>query len=269
MRTTLVITTYERPDALRAVLTTVVTQSAQPTEIIVADDGSGDATGAVVREFQRGALRPLSHVWQEHDGFRLTRVRNLAILAATGDYLVFVDGDMLLHREFIADHVAMARRGYFSQGVRIPLSEANTAQRLATPQSDFTTPITRGARLRRLYGLHAPLLSRALRHVGNYAIAIKGCNQAYWREDLLRVNGFNEAIEGWGPEDKELAARLANTGVARQTLLFGGIAWHLHHPPASRDRRLANELVLRSTLAAGSVRCQRGLDAHQRNKAVS
>jgi hypothetical protein len=116
--------------------------------------------------------------------------------------------------------------------------------------------------LRRLYGLHAPRLQRAARRVANSLIAIKGCNQAFWRDDLLRVNGFDEQIEGWGPEDKELCARLQHAGVARQTLLFGGIAWHLDHAPAARDRRAANQAVLAATVAARRVRCVRGLDAH-------
>ena len=78
------------------------------------------------------------------------------------------------------------------------------------------------------------------RSLANGFIAIKSCNLGVWRDDLVRVNGFDEAIEGWGPEDKELCARLENAGVRRQTLLFGGIACHLHHAPASRAALPAN-----------------------------
>ena len=83
------------------------------------------------------------------------------------------------------------------------------------------------------------------------------------------MNGFNEAIEGWGPEDKELAARLQHAGVKRQSLLFGGIAWHLHHPPAARDRRTANEQLLQATLANGVTRCEHGLDSQSPDNPVS
>jgi hypothetical protein len=98
-------------------------------------------------------------------------------------------------------------------------------------------------------------------------IAIKGCNQAFWRDDLVRVNGFNEAIEGWGPEDKELAARLDNSGIRRQTLLFGGVAFHLHHAPASRAALPGNLAVLDATRREGKIRCERGLDAHLHSRA--
>ncbi len=116
---------------------------------------------------------------------------------------------------------------------------------------------------RRLYGLHVPRLQGPLRHLASALIAIKGCNQAFWRDDLVRVNGFDEQIEGWGPEDKELCARLRFSGVRRQTLLFGGIAWHLQHPPASRAQHTANLLLLADTLATQRhSRC--GLSTHPR-----
>ena len=98
--------------------------------------------------------------------------------------------------------------------------------------------------------------------MANAFVATKSCNLAAWRADLECVNGFNEDMIGWGPEDKELAARLENTGVRRRTLVFGGIAYHLAHPPASREHRAANESILADTLRLGRMRCERGLDGH-------
>ena len=269
MGVSLIITTYERPDALQVVLESVASQRTPPAETIVADDGSGTSTTAVVQRFAAAHSNPLIHVRQEHRGFRVTRLRNLAIRAASGDYLVFVDGDMLLHPQFVADHLAVARAGFFTQGVRIPLCARTTSRVLAADEPGSPKPTTRGAGLRRLYGMRAPRVARLLRRTANGLLAIKGCNQAYWRSDLLRVNGFNEEIEGWGPEDKELAARLAQAGVRRQSLLFAGIAWYLHHEPASRARRAANEQILRDSIANRSTRCARGLDSHQPDKTVS
>ena len=116
--------------------------------------------------------------------------------------------------------------------------------------------------LRRAYLLHSPAFASLTRNLANGLIAIKGCNQGFWRNDLVLANGFNEAIEGWGPEDKELAARLQNAGIRRQTLLFGGIACHLHHAPASRAALPANLAVLEATRRERRVRCELGLDAH-------
>jgi hypothetical protein len=169
---------------------------------------------------------------------------------------------MLLHAEFVADHRRAATPGAWIQGVRIPLDGAATRRLLDAPG---TTPSPHALGLggrRRLYGVHAPALARLLARPANAVIAVKGCNQGFWRDDLVAVNGYDEEFVGWGPEDKDLCARLAHRGIARRTLLFGGIAWHLDHSPAERTHREANEARLRATLATRRVRCERGLDAH-------
>jgi glycosyltransferase involved in cell wall biosynthesis len=262
MRIALAISTYQRPDALAAVLDSVERLSLPPAEVIVADDGSGPATREVVTAFIARSPVPARLVSQPHQGFRLTRLRNLAIAATQVDYLVFIDGDMLLHPKFIADHARQARVGFYTQGVRVRADAALTRALIAQPANRprLWSPGLGG--LRRTYLLHSPALSAITRRLGNNFIAIKGCNQGFWRADLVRANGFNEAIEGWGPEDKELVARLENAGVQRQTLLFGGIAVHLHHAPASRTALPANLAVLAETRRLRKTRCELGLDAH-------
>lgn len=263
MRLSLVITTYERPDALGAVLASVAAQTRRPDEVIVADDGSGASTAAVVQHWRTRLGAPLQHCRQDKLGFRLTRLRNVAIRAASGDYLVFIDGDMLLHRDFIADHARAATPARFTQGVRILLDAAATARLLTDPAAGLRLWSAGIGGLRRLYMLRSTWLSQRLRVLGNRLISIKGCNQAFWREDLHRVNGFEELIEGWGPEDKELCARLQNAGVQRQSLLAGGIAFHLHHPAASRKALEHNRAIYLRTLKEGRLRSERGLAEHE------
>lgn len=264
MRLSLAITTYERPDALAAVLQSVRRQIVPPDEILVADDGSGAATRELVDAFIACSPVPARHVFQPHDGFRLTRLRNLAIAASRCEYIVFIDGDMVLHPSFVADHAHIARPGFFTQGVRV-LADETLSRRLLADPAHLPSPLSPGlGGLRRAYLLHAPSLGRRASQLANGFVAIKGCNQGYWRDDLVRVNGFNEDIVGWGPEDKELAARLGHAGIRRQTLLFGGIAWHLHHAPASRGALPASQAVLEATRRDRKTRCDHGLDTHLR-----
>ena len=261
----LVITTHERPDALAAVLASVERQRDSPDVVVVADDGSGPQTRELVADFKRRSGIAVRHVWQEHRGFRVARLRNLAIAAlapADPGYLVFIDGDMLLHREFVADHRRFARPGWFTQGVRALADAALTQTLLARPLTRLSPASAGIGGLRRAYLLHSPAAAAATRLLANAVIAVKSCNFAAWRDDLVRVNGFDEAFEGWGPEDKELALRLRHAGVRRQTLLFGGIAVHLHHPAASRDALAANLARLEATRRERRVRCERGLDSH-------
>jgi len=267
MRLALVITTHERPEALAAVLDSVGGQRVAPGEVVIADDGSGAATQQVIAAFVARSAVPVRVVSQPHEGFRAARLRNLGIAATSSDYLVFIDGDMLLHPWFIADHQRLARPGFYTQGVRVHTDAALTKKLILEPAAlpSFWSAGLGG--LRRLYLLRSPWLAPMTRTLANGFIAIKSCNLAAWRDDLVRVNGFNEAFVGWGPEDKELCARLENAGVRRQTLLFGGIACHLHHAPVSRAALTANLTLLADARREPRVRCDLGLDAHFRSRA--
>jgi len=169
---------------------------------------------------------------------------------------------MLLHPSFIADHRHLARPGFYTQGVRVHTDAELTNRLIAAPAvlPSFASAGLGG--LRRVYLLRSRLLASMSRLPANGVVAIKSCNLGIWREDLVRVNGFDEAFTGWGPEDKELCARLDNAGVRRQTLMFGGVAFHLHHAPASRTALAANLALLADTRRERRVRCECGLEAH-------
>ncbi|HZF17825.1 MAG TPA: glycosyltransferase family 2 protein [Steroidobacteraceae bacterium] len=258
MRLALIVTTYERPDALARVLETVARQSVAPDELLVADDGSGPATGEVVAGFKSGAAFPVRHVWLPHDGYRVGRMRNRAIAASDADFIVIVDGDMLLHPDFIADHRRAARPGRYLQGCRIPLDEQATAHALASGETPRWTSRGLGVR-RRLYALHSPAASRWCGGIANGLLSIKGCNQGFWRSDLLAANGFDESLAGWGSEDKECCARLENAGLRRRSILFGAVAFHLHHPAADRSAHARNTAAVAATRTSGRTRCDHGI----------
>jgi glycosyltransferase involved in cell wall biosynthesis len=258
----LIVTTHEWPAALRRVLECVAAQTRAPDELLVADDGSGPATTAVVEEFRRLLPCPVRHLWQPHAGFRAGRARNCAIAASTADYLVLVDGDMLVAPEFVADHLDFALHGHYSQGVRIPLDPSATRVQLQ-PGAALPGPGSPGVGGRRsAYARRSPTRARLLRRLGNAFVAIKACNQGFWREDLIAVNGFDEAFTGWGSEDKDLCARLDNAGVRRQTLVFAAVAFHLHHPPTSRAGATLNRERWQQAARDGRTRCAQGVDGH-------
>lgn len=257
-RSTLIVTTYEWPEALDLTLRSIARQAMAPGEVIVADDGSGEGTARVVDRWRGRIAAPLIHLWQPHEGFRLARSRNRAIAAAKGEYLIIADGDMVLHRHFVADHLKAARRGTFIQGVRL-LTQADTAARMLREGCMDLSFFARGIRRRR-HTVRNLLLSRLLFWKRTGQNAIRGCNQAYWKSDLLRVNGFNEAFMGWGREDNEIAARLYNIGVYRRNLKFQALAIHLHHPPRQPGGLNPNDAILRQAIERRETWCPLGLD---------
>jgi GT2 family glycosyltransferase len=261
-RCCLVVTTHARPDALACVLEAVAAQSAPPDELVIAEDGTNRETAQVVGRHAAAAPYPVRHVRQPHQGFRAGRIRNAAVACTDCEYVVLLDGDMVVHPQFLADHRALARPGCWSQGVRIRL-DADATRRLIDRSGRLPRPWSRGLGLaRRAYALRWPGLARPLRSPANAVVAVKACNQGFWRRDLVDVNGFDESMDGWGSEDKELCARLGNAGVRRQTLLFAAVAWHLDHPPASRERAAENRARWHDTVRTGRTRCEAGIDTH-------
>jgi glycosyltransferase involved in cell wall biosynthesis len=227
----------------------------------VADDGSRPDTGELVEEWRQRLPIPVRHLWQEDEGFRLSRIRNSAIAAATGEYILFIDGDMVLHRHFVVDHKRAAERGHFVQGVRV-LTGMETGARMIREKKLDLRLLEPGIERRR-HLIRSRLLSRLLllrEHSGQRAI--RGSNQGYWRENLLRVNGFNEEMTGWGREDNEIAARLYHSGVLRRNLRFGGLAIHLWHRTRILEGENPNDRFLHETIETRATRCDRGIDGH-------
>lgn len=258
MTLSLIITTYNWPEALDSVLASVLEQSRLPDEIIVADDGSGDATRNLIAAWQHKSPIPLVHSWQQDLGFRLSESRNKAIKLARGEYIVMIDGDLSLHKHFIKDHLQAATPGFFISGKRVRMTE-KLSKAVMSQQSRprwFSQGLYRG----RCAAIRFPWLSRQLAMTKTESVdSIHGCNMSFWREDALKVNGFNIAFEGWGPEDKEFAARLIHSGVKRKVLKFAGIAFHLYHPESSKAMLEKNIQLFDRCLCERQRRCEFGL----------
>lgn len=260
----LVISTYNWKEALALCLRSVAAQRVLPLEVIVADDGSRPDTGELVREMARGFPVPLLHVWQEDTGFRLARVRNLGIAASRGDYVVFLDGDLVLHPEFVADHLRLVRPGIHLQGGRLNASPEESRRLLEGGTPRFS-PFMDG-RFKRKHAVRWPWLAARKARTAEGG-QVMGCNMGIWRADLDRVNGFDDDYEGWGREDDDIAWRLKHAGVVRRPLRFAGLAIHLWHPTRWPDgipptEVLPNDRFFNRVLATQAIRCERGLDAH-------
>ncbi len=256
-RVSLIIATYNWPTALDIVLESVRAQSDLPDEVFVADDGSGDATRAVVTAQQQSFPVPLTHVWHEDRGFRLAAIRNAAIRETSGDYIVQVDGDIVLGPHFVRAHRRFARRGSYVQGSRCLLSPSLT-ESLLRERRHRISPFARGLRNRQ-NGMYIPWLVPFIRGPRDADRRTRGCHMAFWRDDLLAVNGYDERFVGWGREDSELAARLIHSGVQRRNFKYGAAAFHLWHPEAASRPHADNQAHYDTTIRERRRRCSEGL----------
>ena len=256
----LIITTYNWKKALRLSLASALDQTRLPDQIIVADDGSSDGTAEMVKEITAKSRVPLFYSWQEDKGFRAARSRNKAIAKAIGDYIIMIDGDIILAENFVEDHLGFARKNSFVQGSRALLNDRKTATLLAAGSIDVSI-FDPGVENRKNC-LRSALLASLFSWESDKTTGIRTCNFAFWREDSETVNGFNEDFVGWGREDSEFAIRLMNSGVKRRNLRFKGLAYHLYHRPNSRESLAINDTILEHALAKKTTWCEKGLAHH-------
>jgi len=261
----LIVTTYNRPDALAAVLAGLLAQEDRGFEVLVADDGSRDDTREVVERIAGNAPLRIAHVWQEDRGFRAGAARNRAVMQATGEYLLFLDGDCVPRPDFVAEHRRLAERGWMVAGNRILLSESFTGEALdgRLPIHAWTFAQWRAAHARGAINRTAPLRSLPLgplRRIGSRRWErVRTCNLGLWTDDFRAVNGFDEAFEGWGFEDSDLAVRLLNYGVRRKVGAFATGVLHLWHREHDRSHEGENWQRLQQRIGDGRTRAVRGL----------
>lgn len=265
-RASIVVTTYNWKEALALCLRSIAAQKMLPHEVVVADDGSREDTAELVRTMARDFPVPLIHAWQEDLGFRAARVRNLGIAASSGDYVIFVDGDLVLHPMFVTDHLALIRPGIILQGGRLNATPKESARLLAGGKPRISPFMDMDGRFKRKHALRLPWIARRKAR-NSEGGQVMSCNMGVWRSDLDRVNGFDDNYEGWGREDDDISHRLVNAGLVRRPIRFAGLAIHLWHKTRWPDgipptEVLPNDRFFNKVLAEGTIRCDRGLDAH-------
>ena len=264
VQASLLISTYNWPQALNACLQSVAAQSLLPSEVVICDDGSGEATRKIVEKWQQKLEIPVIHVWHEDEGFKLASIRNRGFAAARFPYLIQIDGDLILHKDFVKDHVQFAKPGSFTTGSRVLLSKEFSEELLANKNESMHVMFKKNNNL--LNGLHLPFLQPILasryKSNGKWLYYVKGCNMAFWKADILAVNGYNEAFTGWGREDSEIAIRLMNSGIKKRFLKFGGICYHIFHPEASRNMEEANTRMMQRSIDEKITRAKIGIDQY-------
>jgi glycosyltransferase involved in cell wall biosynthesis len=258
MHISLIVATYNRADALLLVLQSIVNQKLQPDEVIIADDGSNEATKNLLLNFKKKSNLNIIHSFQEDRGFRAAESRNKAVAKANFDYIVLIDGDMILHPRFLDDHVKNARIGYFIQGSRALLTKKKTSEAIEKNRTSFSF-FSLGL-MNRLNTIHSSFLSRIFSIKRNYLQGTKTCNMSFFKKDLIDVNGFNNEFVGWGREDSEFIARLFNKGINRNTLKFGAIQYHLWHLEENTQTLFENDNILKKTINEKIIWCSSGID---------
>ena len=265
MKISFIVLTYNRTDALLAVLRSLARQCGANHEVLVADDGSNAVQVSMLRQNCPIFKCPVRHVWHADTGFTAAAARNLGAFHADGDYLVFLDGDCVPGRSFVKAHTRLAEKLCFVNGSRVLLSPSltlsvvkQTIDLLDQSWAFWTAARLKGDSNKLLHMLGWP--SNLLRvRQGFEWKGIRSCNLAVWRKDLLTVNGFDETFEGWGHEDADLVLRLSHSGVRRKNGFWSTEVYHLWHPEQQRHQESVNRVKVLDRMNICQIRAERGL----------
>lgn len=229
----LIIAVYKRPDLLERIFTSLLNQTFQDFEVVIADDGSGPDIAALLQEWRSKLPFAMRHAWHEDEGFRKAVIVNRAVLLARAPYLIFIDGDCILHHRFLERHWVRRKKRQALSGRRIMMDETLT-QRLTL--EDIRTRVIERPRYwwnhcspnDRRNGFYLPGLFLA-RNLGRHRYPILGSNFSLHRDDFVQVGGYDQRIIGRGLEDDNLCARLTNSGMAIKTVAQEAVQFHCYH----------------------------------------
>lgn len=270
-RASVIISTYNSPRALNLVLRGYRAQTEKDFEVVVADDGSRTETTDLLSQLKRESGLVIRHVWQEDDGFQKCRILNKALAVSRAEYLIFTDGDCIPRDDFVDTHLRLRQPGIFLSGAMYRLNDKVTA--LVDERSVDSQDLFRPAWLRQQGQPYSPKQMWKLTRSRNWsrvAEAISGAfpswngaNSSCYRQDAIKVNGFNEAMV-YGAEDMEFGLRLMNSGIKPRKVRYAAACVHLEHARSyeTQEGWAHNRAVLNDSGTKGLVRLSKGVDAY-------
>lgn len=257
---TLVTPTYNWPEALDLLLLSLSRQTYMPKEIIIADDGSTQDTKAVIDRYKEKFDIPLIHVWHEDIGNRKPAIMNKAIAKAKGDYIIEIDGDIIMEEHFVKDHLQFAEAGMYLFGSRVNIKKDKLPELFKRRLTHFNF-LSDGIK-KRGRTLRIPFLMRFAKPAEERSKKLRGCNMSFWKKDFIAINGFNENLVGWGIDDSEMIQRLHNLGIKGKRLKYSGIAYHIYHKEQSKSHIDVNRKIEEETTAKKLTYIEKGVDQY-------
>jgi len=256
----ILLATYNWPKALKLCLESLATQSDRHFEIIIADDGSTESTKQIIEAFKAAHEIPITHLWQEDQGFRKTKILNQAIAVAHGSYLIFLDGDCIVQPDFVANHRALAQSGFLVTGSRVLLNEKFTQELLTWPSWSFARfsanllPKRLSGEINKYWPLKIKFGNGVWRDYKKFVWRrIKGCNMACWKSDAESINGFDETMTGWGHEDADFVFRLQRHHIQRKSGSWSTEVLHLFHRINDQSNAAENARRVREKILAKAI----------------
>lgn len=245
LTTELIIACYNQPQYLRCTLEALEHQSQMPNSVCFADDGSGPETKQIIQTFEQRSSLDVRHVWHEDNGFQKNIILNKTIESSKADYLIFIDGDCMMHPDYLHRHYALRKPQNYLSGGLIRLSEALTDNLLKSQPVKWRDGRPEGWSPKGIsQWLKAMPFPQSVMGIFDRLTTVQknwsGCNASCFRKAALEVNGFDESMT-YGAEDKEFGVRLANAGIMGRHIRYSAPLFHLEHPRGYANKETAKK----------------------------
>ena len=262
MTVSLIISTYNYPEALDIIIGAIHRQTHLPDEIIIAEDGNDLKTKEIVNSWRNKISSKFIHVNHADCGFRKALILNKAIKLSKSDYIIQIDGDCIPNKYFIEDHFFNANEGCYLFGTRVHIKKEYISKFLLYFNNknkriifSFFSPKIK----KRFRKLRIPFLNKFFTLKNKISAKFRGCNTSFWRKDFIDVNGYNNDFSGWGREDSDLMIRFHNNGLKGKRLKFTGIVYHLDHDEKDKSNFHKNNLLQNESIQTKKIRVENGL----------
>lgn len=256
----LVTPTYNWSEALDLLLLSIMNQTILPDEVIIADDGSKLETTELIKKYQEIFPVPLIHIWHEDNGNLKPKIMNKAIAKAKYEYIIEIDGDIIMNKYFVEDHLNFAQKDLYLFGSRVTIQKSYLSELFSKRKINFNL-FSKGIK-KRTRTLRIPFLMRFSKTINKRSSKLRGCNMSFWREDFIKINGFNENLVGWGIDDSEMIQRLHNIGIKGKRLKFAGIAYHIYHKEQNKSHIEINHEIERQTKENKLIFIEKGVNQY-------
>ncbi|TXE06697.1 glycosyltransferase [Algoriphagus aquimarinus] len=268
LKASLIISVYKDVHFLEQVMKSLELQTWRGFEVIISEDGDSLEMRDYVRQID--STFPIQHLTQEDLGWRKNRALNRAIKSAKTEWLVFIDGDCVLHPRFMEFHFKLSNRNSILAGKRIKL-DPETSNELI----EGKLPLSKMNRL--IVGKFRKISRKGGQFVeegifidptGPFGFIpkvrkmrnLKGCNMSFHRSAIEAINGFNEDyIKPAVGEDIDLVWRFQGLGFHLVSLRNLAVQYHLYHKESWIEQEDNMEIMRRNQKLQEYV-CKNGLE---------
>lgn len=264
-----IVTVYNRLEYVRNVILSLINQTLMIDELILADDGSKDNVKNIIEDLIDECNFSIKHVWQEDIGFRLARSRNNGVREAQGEFLIFLDQDVILPNDFIEKVYAKRKdkRIVFCRGYQTTEKEKNKIFELIENEYNYDKIFTflydkeKDKEFRKIIfkdKLYRVLYWLKLRSRGTKMV---GLMFALYKKDFISINGFDDKYKGWGQEDDDFGNRFFKSGGEIYPLDLKKYLLHMYHNFDSSKKESPNLKYYRKRkkeISKNNFKCNNG-----------